>query len=580
MRGSLETGGLWEQHNDRRRRPLISSASEIQSIVAEETRHLPQAVTAEARRQNVSAVNQDSQRPTQRNRDLGSIENQKSYRKISQGIRHRTPKAVKPEKTPDVDGLTRPLRPKTLELVSSFATPSINSTSRRYEHLVGEQHETRVRWNQHPMVAELLKLCALSIRPGPNCMDIGPLITQFDSSCQHSLLSKSVAQKLGLRTLPWRPGGPLDVMTEFGFFKPTEYVTGNIRASHFSNGDIGECNVALLEDEEMMSLGFQFLVGKKIFGKLVEKCRLSPEQRADIDLGVHRTSPKQSAAVPWAPSRVVDVTLNDRYMNRHLQPTMLDQASIFSTSYTASGNPSGFSANDAGPVSTARTSLDGPRPLRSSGSQMGNVNSCRSLCENGETPSHDGVSQIEPFNATSNNSSHISYGSDAGNSLDSTRKSLSFGNNTTSGAFTATNNMTHVESPTLPRNPFTMQMSSAWPQRLSVSDTEQVCCNETAMTSPSHYYNPDDLSSHTRSHQTQVARLPSPGHVEEMTAMTWDIAEYWTQPDDTLDSQSQPALVPAIHVNSTPLDNSGSPNHHVFWDPDLGMGVDLSFLSS
>ncbi|KAL2881887.1 hypothetical protein SGCOL_002623, partial [Colletotrichum sp. CLE4] len=134
-------------------------------------------------------------------------------------------------------------------------------------------------------------------------MAIGPLITQFDSSCQHSLLSKTVALKLGLRLLPWRPGGSLEVMTEFGFFKPTEYVTGNIRASQLSNGDLGKCNVALLDDEQMMSLGFQFLVGKKIFDKLVEKRPLSPEQRANVDLGFRRSSPKQSAAAPWAPGR-------------------------------------------------------------------------------------------------------------------------------------------------------------------------------------------------------------------------------------------------------------------------------------
>ncbi|KXH25820.1 hypothetical protein CSIM01_07251 [Colletotrichum simmondsii] len=124
------------------------------------------------------------------------------------------------------------------------------------------------------------------------------VVTQLDSSCPISLLSKAVALSFGLRPIPWRPGGHLNVITKFGIFQPKEYTTGIVQACGLVDGDLGKCNVALVDDEELRPWGFQFLAAEKIVAKLLEKDPLLSEERAHIDLGFYRTSPKQSSAVP------------------------------------------------------------------------------------------------------------------------------------------------------------------------------------------------------------------------------------------------------------------------------------------
>ncbi|KAK1728559.1 uncharacterized protein BDZ83DRAFT_748971 [Colletotrichum acutatum] len=445
------------------------------------------------------------------------------------------------------------------------------SSAQRDETDPKRQYDTRVRWDQDPTTAKFLSLFALSIRPTANGAGIGPLMTQFDSSCQISLLSKAVAQSLGLRPMPWRPGGHLTIITEFGIFEPKEYTTCIVQASQLVDGDLGACNVALVEDEQLRSWGFQFLVGKKIVDKLVEKGRLPREERAHIDLGFHKTSPKQSAAVPWAPAQ--SVNSHDRYINSHLQPNLLEQASSFSTSYTGGGNPSGFSTNDAGPISTPRTSLDGMRLGGDSASDVRTVNGSQSLYEHSQTHSHDGLPQTEPFGGILSNFKHKYHGQEASNSSDAAQMSLAIGNGTMFGTSSATNGAENVKSPMLARHAASMQTPFGWPQS-SANGHELERYDGMFMGSASDYCSPDG-SSCPGDHQAQVTRLPPIAQNKEITATTWKNSEPGVQSDKLLPSPGA-ALLPAIQVTSSPADNCNTINPQVLFEPD--MCIDPSFF--
>ncbi|KXH40617.1 hypothetical protein CNYM01_11457 [Colletotrichum nymphaeae SA-01] len=569
MRGLLRTNGLWEQRNANRRRPLTPNASEIQVPMTDGAHDLPQPSALEARHQNVSAVYQNSPR-----QHLNSSHSQRIHQKPNQRLHKRAPKTVKYKKTPDLDGLNRPLRSKRHELLSASPSTSMPLSSQH------DEVDPRVRWIQDPRTAKLLNLFALSIRPTANCIGIGPLVTQFDSSCPISLLSKAVALSFGLRPIPWRPGGHLNVITKFGIFQPKEYTTGIVQACGLVDGDLGKCNVALVDDEELRPWGFQFLAAEKIVDKLLEKDPLLSEERARIDLGFHRNSPKQSSAVPQtqaqskclrypvkrprANPKAVGANSNDRYISGHLQPATLDQASSFSTSYTAGGNPSGFSTNDAGPISTPRTSFDDMRLVRGSMSDVRTVNGSQSLCDQSQTHSHDGGRQTGPFNANSSSFKHNYHGQEASNSSDAAQMSLTIGNGRMFGASSATNGAGNVKSPVLARHAASMQTPSRWPQS-SADDPGLERYDGMFMGSASDYCSPDGSS-----YQTQVARLPPIAQNKEIASMSWQNTEPGVQSDE-------PGLLPAIEVTSSPADDCNSINPQVLFEPD--MGIDPSFFS-
>ncbi|KAK1520530.1 uncharacterized protein CCOS01_10649 [Colletotrichum costaricense] len=547
MRGLLKTNGLWEQRNANRRRPLTPNASEIQLPETNGAHDLPQPSALEARHQNVSAVYQSSPR-----QNLKSSHSQRIQQKPNSILRKRTPKTVKYEKTPDLDGLNRPLRSKGHEPLSASPPTSMPLSSQH------DEADPRVRWVQDPRTAKLLNLFALSIGPTANCIGFGPLATRFDSSCPISLLSKAVALSFGLRPIPWRPGGHLNVITKFGIFQPKEYTTGIVRACGLVDGDLGKCNVALVDDEELRPWGFQFLAAEKIVDKLLEKDPLLSQERAHIDLGFHRTSPKQSPAVPQTQS----ANSNDRYISGHLQPATLDQASSFSTSYTAGGNPSGFSTNDAGPISTPRTSFDGMRLIRGSMSDVRTVNGSQSLCDQSQTHSHDGGPQHGPFGANSSSFKHNYHGQEASNSSDAAQMSLTIGNGTMFGASSATNGAENVKSPVLARHTASML---GWPQS-SANNPGLERYDGMFMGSASDYCNPDGSS-----YQAHVARLPPIAQNKEITLMNWQNTEPGVQ-----SGEPGAALLPAIQVTSSPADDCNSINPQVLFEPD--MGIDPSFF--
>ncbi|KAG7047500.1 hypothetical protein JMJ77_0010849 [Colletotrichum scovillei] len=539
MRGLMRTNGLWEQRNANRRRPLTPNASEIQVPVTDGALDLPQPSALGARHQNVSAVYQNSPR-----QNLNSSHSQRIHQKPIQRLHKRAPKTVKYEKTPDLDGLNRPLRSKRHEPLSASPSTSMPLSSQH------DEVDPRVRWIQDPRTAKLLNLFALSIRPTANCIGIGPLVTQFDSSCPISLLSKAVALSFGLRPIPWRPGGHLNVITKFGIFQPKEYTTGIVQACGLVDGDLGKCNVALVDDEELRPWGFQFLAAEKIVDKLLEKDSLLSQERARIDLGFHRTSPKQSSAVPQTQAQ--SANSNDRYISGHLQPATLDQASSFSTSYTAGGNPSGFSTNDAGPISTPRTSFDDMRLIRGSMSDVRTVNGSQSLCDQSQTHSHDGGRQTGPFGANSSSFKHNYHGQEASNSSDAAQMSLTIGNGTMFGASSATNGAGNVKSPVLARHAASMQT----PFGPELERYEGMF-----MGSASGYCSPDGSS-----YQAQVAIVQN----KEIASMSWQNTEPGVQSDE-------PGLLPAIQVTSSPADDCNSIDPQVLFEPD--MGIDPSFFS-